>query len=234
MIGLKGGILMQEILNDVSPLFRWNPYDSMVAKNILKYEGTPEAIKYFSKVCDKLSNYSYWFLLSTLWVSYTGYSDLELWKKLLSSSRGQKKRSIMKPSEVAVYNNLPYFVKIYRAHRPNEKDWIAYTLKFDIAIRFALERHVEDISEYLVKKKDVAAVFMRRGEHEIIVLDKDSPTFIKKHKLCSLKTIEQLEELKSTIQTKMFNSDEVTWFELNEKLKQVQRQIEVIKISQMR
>lgn len=230
MIGLKGGILMQDILNDVSPLFRWNTYDAMVAKNILNYEGTPEAIKYFSKVCGKLSNYSYWFLLSTLWVSYTGYSDLELWKKLFSSSRGQKKLSIMKPSEVASYNNLPYFVKAYRAHRPNEKDWIAYTLKFDIAIRFALERH-SDISEYLIKKKDITAVFMRRNEHEIIVLDKDSPTFVKKHKLCSLKTIEHLEELKTTLQAKMLDSDDATWFELNDKLKQVQRQIEVIKIN---
>lgn len=170
-------------MNDISSHFRWNPYDATVAKGILKYEGTPEAIKYFARVCDKLSDYAYWFLLSTLWVSYTGYSDLELWKQLFSSGRSKRKKSIMKPSEVKAYDYLPYFVTAYRAHRPNETDWIAYTLNKDTAFRFASERGVSSISEYKTKKTDITALFLRRGEDEIIVLDRENIKFIQEHKL---------------------------------------------------
>ncbi|MDU5080258.1 MAG: hypothetical protein E6231_03120 [Bacillota bacterium] len=170
-------------MNDISQYFRWNPLDAAIAKEILKYEGTPEAIGYFSRVCNRLSDYSYWFLLSTLWVSYTGYSDLGLWKQLFSSNRNRRKKSIMKPSEVKAYDYLPYFVTAYRAHRPNEIDCIAYTINKDTAFRFAKERKVDTISEYKIKKTDIVALFLRRGEDEIIVLDKGKITFIKKHSI---------------------------------------------------
>ena len=168
-------------MNDISRNFRWNAYDASVAKKILELEGTSEAIKYFSKVCNKLTNYAYWFFLSTLWVSYSGFSDIELWKKLFSSSRGRKRSSIMKPSEVKAYDRLPYFVRAYRAHRPDETDWIAYTLSKDIALRFAKERGVTAFSEYEIKKKDITALFLRREEQEIILLDQEKARFIRKH-----------------------------------------------------
>ncbi|TWH49614.1 hypothetical protein [Sporomusa sp. KB1] len=164
---------------DVSPIFRWSAYDSTVAENMIRLEGTPEAIKYFSEVCEKLTNYAYWFFLSTLWVNYSGRSDIELWKRLFSSERGQKLRSIMKPSELAEYDRLPYFITAYRAHRPEETDWIAYTLDLNIACRFAREREVNRISEYSIKKRDVLALFLRRGEKEILVLDKSKTKHIR-------------------------------------------------------
>lgn len=166
------------IIDDVSPYFKYNFQDKCVAEQLIKREGTPEAIKYFSEHCDKLTNYSYWFLLSTLWVSYTGYSDIELWKKLFASDRPQRHKSIMKPSEVKEFNYLPYFVTIYRAKRIEEKQWIAYTLDLEIAKRVARERNVHKVTKYEVKKKDVLALFLRRGEKEIIVLDETKPRFI--------------------------------------------------------
>lgn len=169
--------------NDISPDFVWNPSDAMYTQQLLKFEGTPLAIQYFAKICDRLSDHSYWFLLSTLWVSYTGHSDLNLWKELFASKRPKRKTSIMKPSELKVFNNLPYFVTAYRAHRPNETDWIAYTIKKDIAFRFALERGVSSISEYQVKKREILTLFLRRGEHEVLVIDKSKPRFIVKHDL---------------------------------------------------
>ncbi|MBR3697584.1 MAG: hypothetical protein IKM97_04930 [Clostridia bacterium] len=165
-------------MNDVSSSFKYNFQDKLIAIQLVKREETPEAIKYFSENCDKLTNYGYWFLLSTLWVSYTGHSDIELWKKLFSSNRPQKLKSIMKPSELKEFNYLPYIVTVYRAKRPNEKQWIAYTLDFEIAKRFAKERNVNKITKYEVKKKDILALFLRRGEKEIIVLDENKPKFI--------------------------------------------------------
>lgn len=163
---------------DISKKFKFNEYDAIIARRIIQLEGTPEAIVYFSKVCDKLSDYAYWYFLSTLWVSYTGFSDINLWKKLFSAKRKFKTLSIMKPSEVEEFNKLSSNIEVYRAHRENEKDWISYTLNFETAKRFAKERGVSAISKYRVKKKDIEALFLRRGEYETILLDKNKAKFI--------------------------------------------------------
>lgn len=161
------------MLNDISKHYTKPTYiGSFVAKEILKYEGTPNAIKVFNEHAHKLDDYSYWFFLSTCWVSYTGWSDLHMWKELFGSDRPKRKDCVMKPSEVRRYDFLPPKVTIYRAHRPNEEDWIAYTLDLEIAKRFAAERGVTEIKQYLVNRKDILALFLRRGEQEVIVLDK--------------------------------------------------------------
>ena len=85
----------------------------------------------------------------------------------------------MKPSELREYNKLNSNIIAYRVHRKGEKDWIAYTLSLDIAKRFAKERDVQTISQYRIKKKDIEALFLRRGEEEIILLDKSKAKFIK-------------------------------------------------------
>lgn len=154
-------------------------YEQTIARGILEREETPEAITYFAEKSGPLTDHAYWFLLSTLWVSYTGFSDLEQWKTLFGSSRKKRKGSIMKPSEERRFDALPYVITVYRAHRPNETDWIAYTLDEPTVKRFAAERGVTVCSEYQVNKKDVLALFLRRGEHEIIVLDRNKPKFIK-------------------------------------------------------
>lgn len=56
---------------DISKYFTWNLADAAVAKQLVEREETPEAITYFAEHCDSLSDYGYWFMLSTLWVSYT-------------------------------------------------------------------------------------------------------------------------------------------------------------------
>lgn len=159
--------------------FKKTIYNQQVAKGIIGREETPEAVKYFDEVCDGLTDDAYWFFLSTIWVSYTGFSDLNLWKRLFSSTRRKRKQCIMKPSELKVFEYLPHLITIYRAHRPGEKDWIAYTLNIDTALRFASERNVNQITEYKVKKRDVLALFLRRGENEIIVLDKSKVEFVR-------------------------------------------------------
>lgn len=164
---------------DISKKFCFNGYDASVARVLIALEETPEAIIYFSEVCDKLTDYAYWYFLSTLWVSYTGHSDINLWKKLFSAKRKFKAISIMKPSELEEFNKLNSNIEAYRVHRNGEEDWIAYTLSLDIAKRFAEERNVEAISKYRIKKKDIEALFLRRGEQEIILLDKSKARFIK-------------------------------------------------------
>lgn len=165
--------------NNISPLFNRSRDGSKqqwaIVSQLLKHEGTGEAIKCFAKHCDRLTDYNYWFILGTLWVSYSGWSDLQLWKQLFSSKRPNREICLMKPNEYLIFQCLPWMTTVYRAHRENEQDWIAYTLKQETAGMFAAKRNVDKVSQYQVKRPDVLCVFTRRGEEEILVLDKTKP-----------------------------------------------------------
>ena len=84
----------------------------------------------------------------------------------------------MKPSELELFQLLPEDMIVYRAHRPRETDWIAFTLFADKAAEFALQRDVQKIRSYTVKKADVLALFLRRGEYEVIILNKLKTLYI--------------------------------------------------------
>lgn len=168
---------------NVSKNFKPNEYDRRVAVKLIELEGTPDAIRYFSDVCDGLSDYGYWFFLSTCWVKYSGWSDLELWIKLFNSERGSKNSSIMKPDELIHFKKMPFKFIVYRAHREGETNWIAYTVSQEKAKSFAKTRGVNEIKSYFVKRHDVLAYFTRRGEAEIIVLDKSKVKHFKTIKM---------------------------------------------------
>lgn len=159
-------------MTDISPDWRPDKQDARVIRQILEHEATPQAIQVFARHAWKLTDYAYWFTLGTLWVSYTGWSELETWKRLFSSNRLKRETSIMKPSELTVLRQLPDPVTIYRAHRPGETDWIAYTIHPMKAAQFAHRRGVGVVREYQVAKADVLCLFLRRGEMEVLVLDR--------------------------------------------------------------
>ena len=170
-------------MDDISSNFVFNFYDQKIAKGLIQREETPEAIKYFADNCDGLTDYAYWFFLSTCWVSYSGWYELENWKRLFSSGRPKREKSIMKPSEIKKLKQLPFEIKCYRAHREGEKDWISYTTDVNVAVKMALSRGVHEIKEYRIKKNNVLAYFTRRGESEIILLDKSKAEYIKTYEL---------------------------------------------------
>lgn len=49
----------------------------------------------------------------------------------------------MKLDELNALKRLPNKITVYRAHRPNKTDWIAYTTDVEIATRFACEPKVK-------------------------------------------------------------------------------------------
>jgi hypothetical protein len=158
-------------LDDISP--NWNGStagERRVLSELLHYEATPFAIIRFADQQHLLSDYWYWFTLGTLWVSYSGRSDLELWRKLLCSSRSKRQTSLMKPSEWVKFKDLPSTFTAYRAHRPNETTWISYTIDRELAEQWAEERGGY-VRTYRLKRSDCLALFLRRGEQEILMLD---------------------------------------------------------------
>lgn len=157
---------------NISPRFKPNDRDAEILTYLLRFEETPQAIEEFARLCNGLSDYGYWFGLSTHWVSYTGFSDLRLWRYLFSSPRPFRDECIMKPDELKAFRRMPTEIRIFRAHRAGETDWIAYTTRLDRAKAFLAKRPGGRIQAYMVKKSDCLAYFTRRGESEIIVLDR--------------------------------------------------------------
>ncbi|MCY9861455.1 hypothetical protein OTK49_02840 [Vibrio coralliirubri] len=167
------GLTEQSVKSNISPIAPPpNESDSRIGRILIKHEGTGKAIREFDKNKKYLTDYAYWFYLSSCWVSYSGYSDLRLWRQLFSSSRPNRRLCIMKPQEIVQLALLPDMLTIYRAKRDGEKDCIAYTLNPEIAANMALQRNVNCVHQYSAKKEDVLALFMRRGEEEVIILDK--------------------------------------------------------------
>lgn len=171
---------MQIDFNNISPDWKGSTrQERRFIQKLLKHEGTGKAIKFFAKHCKILSDYWYWYVLSTLWVNYTGFSDLNLWKQLFSANRPNRPTSLMKVDEYEAYLNLPETVLAYRAHRPGETDWIAYTLTPHIAARFATERGIDRVAQYEIPKAEILALFLRRGEFEILVLSRENIQFVR-------------------------------------------------------
>lgn len=158
-------------IQDISPDWKGSTDAERSALDfVLEVEGTPLAIQRFAQVQSLLGDYWYWFTLGTLWVSYSGWSDLELWRQLFRAGRRRRNSSIMKPSEWEAFRALPETITAYRSHRPTETDWISYTLDPELADRWTGQRggHTQ---EYWIKKEHCIALFLRRGESEILMLN---------------------------------------------------------------
>ncbi|WP_018752196.1 hypothetical protein [Paenibacillus sanguinis] len=158
-------------MNDISPDWKGSTAKERAAiDSILKHEGTPGAIVAFDNLKHVFSSYWYWFMLSTLWISYSGWSDLRMWRRLFRSMRPRRQTSLMKPSEWAAFRELPSTFTVYRAHRPDETDWISYTLSRSLAESWVAQRGGY-LGVYKLHKRDCLALFLRRGEDEILMLE---------------------------------------------------------------
>ena len=116
-----------------------------------------------------MTDYSYWFILSTIWVEFTGWTSLDTWRKLFSSDRPDRD-CLMKPSELEAFKQLPEIVTCYRAHREKETQWLSYTLEREIAEKFLAKRPGGYIKEYKIPKADILCLFLRRQEKELLCL----------------------------------------------------------------
>jgi hypothetical protein len=174
---------------NISTAFKFNERDAKISEHLLMYEDqpNPEAIHYFTKHCDELTNYGYWFLLSTLWV-WAGdvNADLNFWRKLFSSNRPDKEISLMKPDELKELKSLPNKLTVYRAPASNETDGISYTTDLATVIGFAKRHKSKFIFTGHIKKHDITALFLRRDESELLILDQNLIHGLKKLSITSV------------------------------------------------
>jgi hypothetical protein len=64
-------------------------------------------------------------------------------------------------------------------YKAKKTEGINYTLFPQEAAKFARKRGVDKVSEYLITKADVCAIFLRRGEFEVLVLDRTKAELIR-------------------------------------------------------
>lgn len=157
---------------DISTAFKPNYKDSEIMRELIWMDGDPKSVEYFDQHSRELTDSAYWFGVSTLWVGSSNCADLETWKRLFSSNRPNRAISLMKPSELKALKKLPNKINLFRAQQPGETDWIAYSTSPAIAAKFAAMKGISEVSVFRVKKPNIAALFLRRGEYEVIVLDK--------------------------------------------------------------
>lgn len=156
---------------DISAMFSPSQRGSRLAKALLRHEGTQRALSVFREGCHLLDDYHYWYLLSTLWVLHHEGSDIRHWKRLFGSKRAGRADGIMKPSELEAYLALPENLVVYRGCGPDDFGWISYTLNPAIATLFAARKIRGHVRAYVVPKSEVIALFTRRGEEELIIIN---------------------------------------------------------------
>lgn len=159
-------------MQNVSTAYKYKESDAKLISRFLSIDLNHQ-MEYFLSVKNQLTDYSYWFLLSTMWVNDSSTALISTWKELFAAKRTNRKISIMKPDELAVFSQLPNKLKVYRAHSEKETDWLSYTLDLKTAVDFAKRKNTSEIVEYKVKKHDCLALFLKRKEAEILCMNKD-------------------------------------------------------------
>lgn len=167
---------MSKELKDISPDWTYTTeIERKIIENLIERAGTSSAIAYFSKHKHELSDYWYWFELGGLWVIDPDRKNLKLWKKLFKADRPNRATSLMKPSELYLFEKLPNQFPIYAASEGEIIGNISYTIDPKVAQRLAKEKKSSKIIEYMGSKKDAIALFLRHNNAEIIFLE---PKFI--------------------------------------------------------
>jgi hypothetical protein len=120
-----------------------------------------------------LSGEEYWKQVSWVWTdSENIYQHLKEWKALWSRSDIDR-AAIMDEDEVAKLESLPETIQVWRGTQHKKlTNGLSWTLDKDKAIWFARRWLRKKQKPYLVhgevKKSDVKALFLSRGENEIV------------------------------------------------------------------
>lgn len=122
---------------------------------------------------DDIDDNTFWSLVSDVWIdTENAWQNIGSWSEIFASDRASQ-HSLMNEDELQLFHSLPDTLTIYRGCRRDiNEDGLAWTLDEQRAHWFA-ERFSNDDGVVLtrtVSKKDVVALFTRRGEQEVIVL----------------------------------------------------------------
>ena len=131
----------------------------------------------FSQIVDEIDDKTYWRMLGDIWTDSENIWQNEAeWQMFLSAKRALR-RHLMNKDECKVLKALPDMVYIFRGSSKSERrvgmSWTTELVKAEwFANRFTKPQDVGFVTSACVDKKDIIAYINRRGEDEVIVLQK--------------------------------------------------------------
>lgn len=142
---------------------QWNSYIWMHER--------PYRLDEFIKIQNNLSDDEYWNLLGEIWSDSENLWQYGLLLKFLINKNRPNRESMMDDKEKEFFKKLPDEFIIYRGHQIKNRLGYSWTLSNWKAKWFAkrLDCKRNGVVQAIVKKEDVVAVLLRRGEFEIIV-----------------------------------------------------------------
>jgi hypothetical protein len=145
-----------------------NENDSAVLGTMLHLEGAALLLYFASQHHRIVDDAAYWCALGVVWVKCGDMGNRNTWLALFQSRR-RGKWKIMKTADRRVWRALPARVKAFRACSPDKDSGSAFSWSMD---RKVCERLWPDrqIVERVFPRERIFAVFMRRGESELLVL----------------------------------------------------------------
>ena len=131
----------------------------------------PYRLQAFLEIQDQLTDTQYWRLLADSWIdTENAWQNRGKWRKLFDSKRPHS-HYLMDETEDNAMNTLPEMVTIYRGSSANNEKGLSWTLSKDkaefFAQRFAQKRG--KVYEQEVRKDQILALFLGRGESEVIL-----------------------------------------------------------------
>jgi hypothetical protein len=127
----------------------------------------------FGQIKGLMSDRDYWEILGAVWIdSENIWQNKQEWLLALSSPRKEKKY-LMNPTDRKALRELPDELRVYRGidKDKGDPDGFSWTLSRAKAEWFA-DRYWKNgiVLEQVVKKKDVTAHFLGRGEQEVVLI----------------------------------------------------------------
>lgn len=127
---------------------------------------------FFDMFADKMSDQEYWRLAGRLWIDQENPEDFpDEWKARFTAERPEK-HHIMTESEREAFDALPDTFTIYRGGPEAKRDVLSWTTDLKTARWFA-DRYKggHPVWRSTIAKTDALALWLGRGESEVVVLD---------------------------------------------------------------
>lgn len=134
----------------------------------------PYRLHAFVEVAMFMKDAEYWALLGNIWTDSENIWECESdWIECLESDRPERLAIMDSESDLAMYDNLPTTVTVYRGvSRKDRIRGLSWTTNRKVAEWFARRFDAETpmLCQARVSKQDVIASFTERNESEVVVL----------------------------------------------------------------
>ena len=168
----KANRIYEQKLLQIANLIALNTEESR-ARTIWLTE-RPYRLNQFLSQAIFLSDAGFWKTLKEVWVdTENAWQNIETWSALFNSTRGSRE-NLMDAQELEVFNLLEDEVEVYRGCKAGlNENGISWTLDLSKAVWFSKRLHQEGegtiVLNKIVKKSEILALFLGRGEQEVIL-----------------------------------------------------------------